>query len=320
MLEIGEMMSSKARDFSYSSAPEPHRERTKLILEKHPEIRKLIGRNPFSFIIILFVLLLQISVAVFVSDKAWWLALILAYAIGAFANHTMFVLVHEAAHNMIFKNRTLNFVSGILADLPNVVPSSVSFKSYHLKHHTYQGDYYRDADLASKWEAKIIGNSFFGKMIWELLFPFFQAFRPPRLKGIQFMNGWTLINWIVVFLFDAAIIYLLGWTSFLYLVLSFFFSIGFHPLGARWIQEHYLINPPQETYSYYGPINIVALNVGYHNEHHDFQSVPWNNLPKIKKMAPEFYDNLHYHKSWIKLWLKFLFDKNLSLYSRMVRN
>ena len=62
------------------------------------------------------------------------------------------------------------------------------------------------------------------------------------------------------------------------MLLSFVFSIGLHPVGARWIQEHYLIAPPQETYSYYGPLNKVAFNVGYHNEHHDFSFVPWNNL------------------------------------------
>ncbi|GIV46296.1 MAG: hypothetical protein KatS3mg036_1114 [Ignavibacterium sp.] len=53
----------------------------------------------------------------------------------------------------------MNHIAGILADIPNVVPSAISFRSYHLKHHSYQGDYYLDADLASKWEAKLIGNS-----------------------------------------------------------------------------------------------------------------------------------------------------------------
>ena len=54
-----------------------------------------------------------------------------------------------------------------------------------------------------------------------------------------------------------------------------FFSIGGAPLGARWIQEHYLTFPgDQETFSYYGPMNVLALNVGYHNEHHDLMRVP----------------------------------------------
>ncbi len=312
-------MSGSQNDFLYSDLPEPHRARTKEILSKHPEVRKLIGRNPFSFLLIIFIVALQLTIAYFLSGQPWWAALIVAFLVGAFANHALYVLIHEAAHNLIFKKRALNLIAGIIADIPNVVPGSVSFRTYHLKHHSYQGDYYLDADLPYKWEAKLFGHSFFGKMLWELLFPFLQALRPLRLKNIQFMNVWTIISWIVIFSSDVLIITYFGPVSFLYLVFSLFFSIGFHPLGARWIQEHFLVAPPQETYSYYGPLNIVALNVGYHNEHHDFQSVPWNKLPEVKRTAPEFYENLYYHKSWVKLWLRFLFDPGLSLYSRMVR-
>jgi len=60
--------------------------------------------------------------------------------------------------------------------------------------------------------------------------------------------------------------------------------------------------------------------VGYHNEHHDFSFVPWNNLPKIKAIAPEYYDSLESHDSWSKLVWKFLSDKNLSLFSRTLRD
>lgn len=313
-------MSSKKLDFSYSQDPEPHKKRTKVILKAHPEVRNLIGRNPYSFLIILLVISIQATIAILLSNSAWWLALILAYAVGAFASHCAYVLIHDASHNLIFKNRSANYFLGILADLTNVLPSAISFRAYHMKHHSFQGDYYLDADLASKWEAKLIGNSFIGKAFWLLLFPVFQALRPPRLKEIKFMNGWTLLNWLIVFGFDAFIILTFGWTSFLYLVFSFFFSIGLHPVGARWIQEHYLTSPPQETYSYYGPVNIVALNVGYHNEHHDFPSIPWNKLPELKKTAPEFYEHLVFHTSYVKLFFKFLFDKNLSLFSRMVRS
>jgi sphingolipid 4-desaturase/C4-monooxygenase len=63
----------------------------------------------------------------------------------------------------------------------------------------------------------------------------------------------------------------------------------------------------------------VAFNVGYHNEHHDFPSIPWNKLPKIRKTAPDYYNNLKYHMSWTKLFFRFLFDKEISLFSRVVR-
>jgi sphingolipid 4-desaturase/C4-monooxygenase len=306
-------------DFLYTESPEPHRDRTKAILKHHPELRTLIGRNPYSFLLIVAVVALQTLLAFLVRDQSWWIPVIIAYGVGAYANHSLFVLIHESAHNLIFKRKSANILAGMLADFPNLVPSSVSFRSYHLKHHTFQGDYDLDADLPSRWEANLVGSSFPGKALWLLFFPVFQALRPPRLKEIPFANAWTFLDWIVVLGYDVLVAVFFGPGALLYLGLSFFFSIGLHPLGARWIQEHYLTSPPQETYSYYGPLNTLALNVGFHNEHHDLPSVPWNRLPRIEEMAPEWYDDLVSHRSWSKLLWRFLSDPGISLFSRMVR-
>lgn len=312
-------MRSLANDFVYSDGPEPHRERTKKLLQSHPEVRALIGRNPFSAVLVLLFVGLQLLIAFFLRDQPWWAALLAAYVIGAFANHALFVLIHECAHNLVFRSRIGNILLGIVADLSGFVPSSVSFRHYHLNHHSHQGDYDFDADLANRWEARLIGHSFLGKAFWLLFFPVFQALRPLRLRGIKFVDGWTAANWVIVFGVDILLFVAWGPVSLLYLVASLFFAIGLHPLGARWIQEHYLTFPPQETYSYYGKVNILALNVGFHNEHHDVPSVPWNNLPKLKKIAPEMYDTLVSHTSYVKLLWRFLTDADISLYSRIVR-
>ena len=313
-------MSSNTLDFQYSNTEEPHIQRTKEIIKKYPQIKKLMGRYPMSFAYALGIVLLQLTIAYFMKDQAWWMVLIAAYAVGAFANHGLFILIHEFSHNMVFKSRIANLWGGIMCDIPNAFPSSVSFRKYHLKHHAFQGHYDIDADLASRWEAKIIGSNFIGKSLWLLLFPVFQALRPPRLKEVKFQSSWVWINLLTVVAVDAAIVYFFGWMSLLYLVASFFFSVGLHPLGARWVQEHYLVAAPQETYSYYGPLNKLAFNVGYHNEHHDFSFIPWVHLPKVREIAPEYYNSLHYHESWTKLWLKFIFDKELSLFSRVLRS
>jgi sphingolipid 4-desaturase/C4-monooxygenase len=311
-------MSTK-NDFVYSELCEPHRIRTKQILKQHPEMRKLIGKNSNTFFAIVGIVSLQVAIAWFVSERSWWWVVGAAYLIGAFADHALFVMIHECAHHLLFKNRTANRLAGILANLPQLFPSSISFERYHIKHHSFQGIPELDADLPNRWEAKLINNHFFGKVIWLLFYPLFQVFRISRLKEIKPFDKWIALNFILEIIFIVAIWKFLGLKAIIFLLLSFFFSVGLHPLGARWIQEHYLTHGQQETYSYYGPLNKVAFNVGYHNEHHDFPSVPWNKLPQIRENAPIFYNTLSYHTSWTKLFFRFLFDKNISLYSRVVR-
>ncbi len=307
-------------NFLQSEHDQPHPSRTREILRKHPEIGKLMTRNPYTALIIVFVLLFQTAMvfALHFYDAAWWVGLIAAWCIGAFASHTSFVLIHEATHNLILKNRTANKILGIMADMPNVLPSSVGFRSYHIKHHAHQGDHDLDADMASHWEARLVGNSAIGKSLWLLFFPMFQLMRPPRLK-MAFWDNWMPINVVACLGYGFLVGYLFGTVGLVYLLGSFTFSVGLHPLGGRWVQEHYLVEGEQETYSYYGPLNFLALNVGYHNEHHDFPAIPWSNLPKVRAIAPEYYDTLVYHTSWTRLWLRFIFDKKLSLYSRAER-
>ena len=75
----------------------------------------------------------------------------------------------------------------------------------------------------------------------------------------------------------------------------------------------------QETYSYYGPLNWVMFNMGFHNEHHDFPMVAWSRLPQLYRMAPEFYRTLFAYQSYTRLVVKFIFDKEISPFSRWVR-
>jgi len=64
----------------------------------------------------------------------------------------------------------------------------------------------------------------------------------------------------------------------------------------------------------------MSLNVGLHNEHHDFPGIPWNKLPELRKIAPEYYVNLVHHTSWVKLFFNFIFNPKYDLFSRIVRS
>jgi sphingolipid delta-4 desaturase len=310
----------KKTDFVYSAESEPHRIRTKKMLKEFPHIRELIGKNPMTIFAIVGVVAFMVALAWLVRDQSWWVVFLAAYCLGAFGDHALFVLIHECAHHLLFKNRSANRWAGIVANIPQIFPSSISFEYYHIKHHSFQGVHELDADLPNHWEAKLINNSFLGKALWLLFFPVFQLTRLSRLKEIKAFDKWVAANYLVQIAFTTVIWYFMGWHSIAFLLLSFSFSVGLHPLGARWIQEHYLTHSDeQETYSYYGGLNLVAFNVGFHNEHHDFPSIPWNRLPAIKKAAPVYYDTLHSHKSWTKLFFRFLFDREISMFNRILR-
>lgn len=309
------------KGFYRSPLDQPHPQRARAIIKAHPEVRQLMVKNPYTALIALLLVILQTSIAYGMGQlgfQYWWLGVLLAYCFGAFANHASYVIIHDATHNLIFRNKAANKLVAIMADLPNLFPGAMGFRVFHLKHHSHIGEYDIDADLPSHWEARFVGNKWYRKAVWLMLFPFFQVTRPRRLKAINMWDKWLFVNVVSVAAYDVAIVYFSGWGA-LYLALSFLFSIGLHPLGARWIQEHYTYDFDQETFSYYGPMNVLALNVGFHNEHHDLPSIPWNNLPKLRALAPEFYDNLKCHTSWSRLLFQFIFDKRYSLFSRVER-
>jgi sphingolipid delta-4 desaturase len=285
-------LSSVPEGFAYSPEAEPHKARTQAILREHPDVRNLIGRNPYSFLAIVTLVALQVAAAAWIVGKPWWVFLLVAYTVGAVANHALFVQIHECCHNLIFKKRIFNTLAGCLANIP------------------------------SEWEARLVGNSSIRKALWLALFPIFAAVHTMRVKEVKTFDRWILLNWVIVFGADVLIVMAFGWTALLYLLASMFFAAGLHPLGARWIQRHYMVTEnqdAQETFSYYGGMNRFAFNVGYHNEHHDFPSVPWHRLPQLKAAAAEWYDGLDAHRSWTRLLFRYVFDPNITLYARMVR-
>jgi len=265
------------------------------------------------------VVALQLGIAFALREAPWWGVLLAAYGIGAFASHALFVLIHDAAHNLIGRGGArANRIWGIACNVGQGFPSAMPFRTFHLLHHSRLDEYDWDGDLAFHWEARLVGTSGWRKALWLSLFSLIEVVRPFRVDRSVF-DRWQVANIASIVLTDAAIFWLCGWQGLAYIVLSTIFGLGLHPVGARWIQEHYTVVPGQETYSYYGPLNRVAFNIGFHNEHHDLPSVPWRHLPKVKALAPEFYEPLYAHRSYTKLLWRFFTDPGLTLYSRITR-
>jgi len=119
--------------------------------------------------------------------------------------------------------------------------------------------------------------------------------------------------------FDAGVLYFWGPKSLAYLLAGTLLGGGLHPMAGHLIAEHYCFVSGQETYSYYGPLNALTYNVGFHNEHHDFPQVPHSRLHRLREIAPEFYEPLARHASWCWVIWTFLTDKSVGPWTRIKR-
>lgn len=302
------------------ASPNPHLARMKEILKKHPHLKSLSGFYRPTALYALLLVSIQLGLAVGLSQTPWWILLPASYLIGATINHALFVILHECTHNVVFKKPLNNRLLGLFVNFPQFFPSAMQFFKYHMLHHTHQSEYDFDADIAEQKEADWIGNSRWKKALALFFFSFVQgSVRPHRLKKVRFWDGWFVFNIFTQFSFLLIFYSLAGGWALVYLFLSTLFALGLHPLGGRWIQEHYVVKQNQETNSYYGPLNKLCFNMGYHNEHHDFMRVPWKYLPEVKRQAPEFYNDLFAYQSWTYCLKRFIWDKNMSFFDRYVR-
>ena len=315
------------RDFFYSYTEEPHRTRRQAIMKAHPEVGKLCGHEPLTKYVVALVLAIQFACAVALRDSPVlsWRFLGLAYLVGGTCNQNIFLAIHEISHNLAFKSASANRYFAILANLPIGLPYSAAFRPYHLDHHKHLGVDGIDTDLPTRFEAIFLQNVL-GKAFFATFQIFFYAIRPMMVKTLPF-TGLHATNLTAQLVFDYCLVSLFGWKSLLYLLLSSFFAGSLHPCAGHFIAEHYVFeqalstdsDAPTETYSYYGPLNALTYNVGYHNEHHDFPFIPWTRLPRLRATASEFYKDLPQHKSWSYVIYRFITDPRVGLFSRVKR-
>jgi sphingolipid delta-4 desaturase len=306
-------------DFEWSYTEEPHASRRKEILDKYPEIKQLFGYDTNFKWVVTGMVLVQFLMMYVMTDQSWPMIFLVAYCFGGIINHSLMLAIHEISHNLAFgcARPMANKMLGIFVNLPIGIPFSISFKKYHLEHHRYQGDEKMDTDLPTYLEAKLFCNTF-GKLCWVLLQPFFYALRPV-ITYPKSPTKWEIINVIVQFAFDGLVYYLCGGKVLVYMIGGSLLAMGLHPVAGHFISEHYMFRKGYETYSYYGCLNWITFNVGYHNEHHDFPAVPGSKLPEVKRIAAEYYDNLPQHNSWVTVLYDFVMDPDIGPYARIKR-
>ena len=316
-------------DFLWTAAPEPHAVRRKAILERYSEkIRPLYGNDPWYVpprALVACAIQLGLAVACARLDLGWKAITLLSYCVGAFCAQNLFLAIHELSHNLAFVSPAHNRAMGFVCNLHVGAPVFVPFKYYHQRHHTFQGYDGIDDDIPSLGECNVVVNTI-AKAVWLFFQTEVYALRPLITTPKPFTK-WDLIGWALCIAYDAALYTLVGPKALGYVLLSTHWGGSIHPIAGHFISEHYLdvLNEvegleEQETFSYYGPLNAITYNVGYHNEHHDFPQIPGSRLPQVRKIAPEFYEPLRSYNSWAKPIWAYLTDPRVGPFSRVKRH
>jgi len=333
-----------------------HRERARAMLRTHPEMKQLFGRAPSTAIWCVLFAGLQLGLAAAVAFAPWWAVILVAYTAGAWLNVVLFQLAHECNHCLVFKKPSWNRWLFTLTSLPMFLSGHHTWWLEHLVHHNDLGakkDFItrrRTFFLLSRYLSPLIVPFSIIMLITQVLrsalglvcYVFGSLVRGrlqpgPRTLAILTDNhlvsgyqkegfslwavGYPLVNLAVC----AGLWWLGGWKPVAYLLLSQAFMTGFlHPLMLGIVlaishfhgRDHY-----QPSASHYGPLmNRLMFNVGYHVEHHDIAGIPWFRLPRMRRIAPEFYNDLDQIHSYTWLGLRFAFGGKQPYDNEVYRN
>jgi len=215
-------------------------------------------------------------------------------------------LVHEAAHQTLFAGRSANAAAGEAMSF--IAGSSYAsferIRHMHIRHHVdradltcfdFKGLMQRHAGLRrllewSEWcyvpATEVVMHL---QVVWRPFFDPSQRRHLPRAASMLLVRGLLLLAlglWSV----KALLLYLLSYALLLH-VLNFFDA--FHHTFEQYFVEASQAIPLQgrdrayeqaNTYSNvisrrFPWLNLLTLNFGYHNAHHQKPSVPWYKLP-----------------------------------------
>ena len=197
-------------DFIWDTTDEPHASRRKEIMKAHPEVKKLFGHEWKSKYLCMFLLIIpQIWLSWYTTDFGWPAYLFVAYVFGATITQSLFLAIHELAHNLFFQGTQANRLFAMVANWPIGIAYCVPFRGYHLEHHKWQGVDGIDTDIPSRFEGKYVRGPVL-KAVWCCCQILTYALRPMFIKAQDFTPN-HLYNWISQIGFDLVVYYFWGY-------------------------------------------------------------------------------------------------------------
>jgi sphingolipid delta-4 desaturase len=308
------------------------------VLTAHPELRAATGPDPRTVLALPVLLALHWGVAWLVSDAPVWAIFLAAFTLGQILIHAAGSLVHETAHNLIFRRPLPKrlFDLGLEWILSSYGRQLIYQYEHITSHHPHIGDYEHDYEhedicaFQSRMQLRadnprlqrlltvftlIVHALPLGSILGDGVIGWANARasgRPQRdaqreIGAARPPAGQMRLFMAVSALSNLTMLWLLGPWALLYHIwaLSLFLGkLGVWNLGQS-LSEHEGTDEITPTRSYYGPLNWLLFNTGYHNEHHTFPNVAWTRLPLLHRTAPEVFDVVA-EKSYAGYWLDHL--------------
>lgn len=225
------------------------------------------------------------------------------FVIGA-KQHALIVIMHDASHWRLLRNRRLNDLVG---NLFCAFPTGFVTANYRLQHSAHHGS--TNSPYDPDW-AFLIRNEEFKfpkprRELWKLVCKDVSGLNVPAWwPSLRFWTGWPYmfqdkakfmapaeraeftIFWAAVLLINA----IFGtWFYFIFLWLLPMFTLTLALIRLRIIPEHDLDRPGTELVEHTRHVDgswlerfaLAPLNVNCHIAHHLFPSVPLYNLPRM---------------------------------------
>ena len=215
----------------------------------------------------------------------WW-AYVIAFFLMARGHVCLNILGHEAAHRLLFSNRTANDIVGRLMSYSSYT-AMLAYRRAHMAHHRDEmGPDEPDAALytgyplaKASWRRKL-RRDITGESASKNLTVLFRAMRKRKPEALQILAVHVvMLGASIVFMRPFAyVVWILSWST-LWKVSNRLRAIAEHGgmIRSRDRRETTHVITQSLLPRYW----MVPYHTGWHLAHHADMAVPWRNLPRL---------------------------------------
>jgi len=235
---------------------------------------------------------------------AWpsWVTYAIGYPVIGIAVHALAILMHDAIHGNLFRNRTLDRWVGLALGIPN----TMTFSGYgipHMQHHRYLRTDRDPDEILNITESPVRRQiAFYAWILCGMVYYTDRLSRIAGKLGNERQVAELKVEQRIKLGVQAAAIALSLIFGFFYELLHVWVlpSLLFGTLfgNIRGWAEHWTTEPGAgllhrtRTVTSTPLVSFLNCNLNYHLEHHLFPGVPWYNLQKVHHILLPAYRRL----------------------------